>query len=88
MCISLDNTQLKLTLRIKVNNTHYCMHFDNVSRLCIENISAPMEIQSLAVVDNSASGWERVATYWIHDFEDDILSFFCESYDCIPVSDV
>ena len=81
MRLSFDNAQLKLELMVEVNNIQHYLCFNNVSRLCAQNISAPMEIPSLEIIDNRASGWGRESTYLVRDFEDDMLSFYCESYD-------
>ena len=76
-----DNAQLKLVLAIVADKIQHILSFANVSRLYIQNISAPIEIQSLEIVDNSSLGWGRESTYLVRDFEDNMLSFYCEDYD-------
>ena len=76
-----DNAQLKLVLAIEADKIQHILSFTNVSRLCIQNISAPIEIQSLEIIDNSSLGWGRESTYLVRDFEDNMLSFYCEDYD-------
>ena len=54
---SVDN-QLELSWKITAANAVYRMVFFNVSRLRLEEISAPIEIHGFEIIDHSQNGWE------------------------------
>lgn len=79
---SADN-QLELSWKITAANAVYRMVFFNVSRLRLEEISAPIEIHGFEIIDHSKNGWERDSAFEIRDFEYNRVHFFCECYSMI-----
>ena len=52
--------------------------FRNVSSLNIKDTSFPFEFSGLEIIDNSQRGWERDKRYFVNDYEDGKISFYCE----------
>lgn len=81
MCLSSADTQLNLSLTIGLDEAEYFSVFYNVSRLFVQDFSFPMKVQGIEIVNNQTMGWERDSMYLVHDFEEDRIKFFCESFD-------
>lgn len=73
-----DNSA-NLMLKIRFEDTIYKIVFYNVSRLRITDFSRPMEIDGFEIVDNSPKGWSKDSRYEVRDFENEVISFFCEN---------
>ena len=54
--------------------------FRNVSQLKMSAISYPIVISGFEMIDHLQNGWESRVRYLINDFEEDTISFFCESF--------
>ena len=52
--------------------------FRNASRFCINQCSLPMNVNGLEIVDNKQKGWGVDSRYWIHDYEENRIEFYCE----------
>lgn len=70
--------RLMLEIDAYIEDKKYHILFHHVSSLKIGNISYPIQISGFAVADHSAAGWQPEVRYEIHDFEDDMIRFFCE----------
>ena len=52
--------------------------FRNVSSLNIKDTSFPFEFSALEIIDNRQRGWGQDKRYFVNDYEDGRLSFWCE----------
>ncbi len=80
MLLSNTDNQLDMSWEISFENMTCKINFYNVSRLRMENLSAPLQIQGFEVVDCSENGWDADSKYEIRDFENDSINFFCERF--------
>lgn len=78
--LSYDNNKLVLSLNFDCDNGIYTIDFYNVSSLRINEISSPMQVQGLDIIDNKEKGWDSSVRYSVVDYEDDIMSFYCEDF--------
>lgn len=77
--LNVDNT-LELSWEIYFENEICKITFNNVSRLRMKNLSIPLEVHGLEIINHSQNGWETDSKYEIRDFEDDCINFFCECF--------
>ena len=73
------------TLDIKMmcmteNGNTYGIAFENVSMLKLSSISYPFQIHGFEILDYSSCGYEKDHHFFVNDYEDGKLSFFCENY--------
>lgn len=80
LILSYDNNRLVLSLNFDCDNEIYTIDFYNVSSLKINEISSPVQIQGLDIIDNKDRGWDSSVRYSVIDYEDDIMSFYCEDF--------
>lgn len=80
MVLKNANNQLELSWKIYFDNTVFQITFSNVSRFRIGEVSMPLEIYGLEIINHSQNGWEKDSTYEIRDYEDDRVNFFCEYF--------
>lgn len=80
MILSNTDNQLDMSWKIYFENVIYKITFYNVSRLRMENLSAPLQIQDFEIINHSQNGWEADSKYEIRDFEYDSVNFFCERF--------
>lgn len=76
-----DNGMLNLTIKGYINGLAVTMRFFNVSRLSLENISFPAEVQGFVIISNDNNGWDRDSRYSIRDYENGSISFMCEAFE-------
>jgi hypothetical protein len=76
--ITTVDQQLNLSMDAYIEGSLHHIVFHNISSLCIDSFSYPMQISGFAVTDNSANGWQSDARYEIYDFEDGAIRFFCK----------
>ena len=81
LSVACSNDQINLFLSICVNGTIFDIHFYNVSRLNIQDLSTPMEIHGFEIICNKQKGWEKDSNYTIRDFEDGRINFVCEDFE-------
>lgn len=74
---NVDN-QLELLWKIHFKNVVYRITYHNVSRFRVRDLSIPLEVHGLEIINHSQNGWEKDSMYEIRDFEDDRVNFFCE----------
>ena len=79
--IDVMDDSLRMRMVFYVENEKKNVLFHNVSRLSMHELSFPGSFSGMEIVDNFNRGWESDARYYIHDYEDDKLSFYCESWD-------
>ena len=74
--LSDENDQLVLSCETAV----HMIKFYNVSRLSIRDLSLPLEVDGIEVIDHSQMGWDKDSRFEIYDYEDGRIHFFCEDY--------
>ena len=83
--ISVNSLHIDVTNIVTVKMTYtadgsepFVAEFRNVSSLNLRETSFPFEFSGLEIIDNSQRGWERDKRYFVNDYEDGRLSFYCE----------
>ena len=61
-------------------NTYYIV-FENVSKLELSEISYPFQISGFEILDYSSRGYQKDTRFFVNDYEDGTLSFFCENFE-------
>lgn len=59
---------------------NFSVIFHNVSRLFISNLSYPIQISYLEITCNTENGWDYESQYFLHDYEEDHIRFYCQSF--------
>ena len=72
-----DVVTVKMTYTVDEGEP-FVAEFSNVSSLNIKDMSFPFEISALEIIDNSQRGWGRDKRYFVNDYEDGKISFYCE----------
>lgn len=80
MFLSNVDNKLKLSWKVLFENTIYRITFYNISRLRMDNMSIPLDVQGFEIINHSFVGWAPDSNYEIRDFEDDRVHFFCEYF--------
>lgn len=75
-----DFDKLVLFCRCLIGNDIIDLSFYNISRMRFGELSNPLIIQGLCIVDHSQNGWENESRYEICDFEDNRIHFYCEFF--------
>ena len=78
MILKNDENQLEFSFKLYFKEKVYIMTFYNVSRLRVEDFSAPLEVHGFEIANHSQNGWEKDSKYEIRDYEDNRINFFCE----------
>ena len=65
------------------NGKAYFIIFGNVSKINMSDVSYPFQICGFEIADNSSRGYQSDCRFFVNDYEDGILSFYCESFDII-----
>lgn len=78
MILSNKEQHLELSWKIDLEGTIYIVTFYNVSRLRMNNLSAPLEVYGFEIIDHSQRGWETDSKFEMRDFEDDGVNFYFE----------
>lgn len=83
--VSVNSLHIDVTDIVTVKMTYtvdegepFVAEFWNVSSLNIQDMSFPFEISALEIVDNSQRGYQKDKRYFVNDYEDGCLSFWCE----------
>ncbi len=78
-----DIANLEMLWEFVFDNYNYSIVFRNVSRINMVDFSYPLQISCLEIESNKEKGWESASNYRIWDFEENSISFFCESFQLI-----
>ena len=68
---------------ISEDQNAYFIVFENVSMLKLLDISYPFQICGFEIQDNISRGFDNASRYFVNDYEDGELSFYCEAFDII-----
>ena len=63
------------------NEKEYAAVFQNVSQLNMSNISYPFQIGGFEISDCSSRGYQSDAHFFVNDYEDGTMSFYCEKFE-------
>jgi hypothetical protein len=74
---SSDLLNVKMVLTTEDRKT-FSVLFSGVSSFEIKDVSFPFEISALEVIDNTARGYQADKRFFVNDYEDGRLSFYCE----------
>lgn len=82
--IIISNTaQIDIEICYTINGQKGMIQFLNVSNICFDGLNRPMIIHGFEIVDNTNLGWEKCGRYHVRDYEDGLISFYCQDI-CIP----
>ena len=70
----------KMTCVSEDQNTYFIV-FENVSKLKLSDISYPFQICGFEILDYSSRGYGKDSRFFVNDYEDGRLSFFCENFE-------
>lgn len=76
--LSQNDLELNISINTYIENQKVLVQFRNVSSVKLWNLSYPMIIEYIDIIDHSNRGWESYSRFHVHDLEDENLSFFCQ----------
>ena len=71
---------IKMTCISKDQNAYFIV-FENVSKVKLSEISYPFQICGFEILDYSSRGYQGDSRFFVNDYEDGKLSFFCENFE-------
>ena len=71
---------IKMTCISEDQNAYFIV-FENVSKLKLSEISYPFQICGFEILDYSSRGYQKDSRFFVNDYEDGRLSFFCENFE-------
>ncbi len=74
------NLNIKITC-ISEDQNAYLIVFENVSKLKMSDVSYPFQICGFEILDYSSRGYLNDSQFFVNDYEDGKLSFFCENFE-------
>ena len=85
--LSLDCTTDRMVLSIQANiqGEAVLIRFHEVSMLKLRDVHYPMQLECLEIIDHAESGYDPQQRYRVHDYEDDMLDFYCASIELCDV---
>jgi hypothetical protein len=66
---------------IDEDQNSYFIIFENISKLNLSEISYPFQICGFEILDYSSRGYQKDSRFFVNDYEDGALSFFCENFE-------
>jgi len=81
---SIEHNDEKLAVKmscISEDQSAYYIVFENVSKLNLSEISYPFQICGFEILDSSSRGYQKDSRFFVNDYEDGKLSFFCENFE-------
>ena len=71
---------IKMTCVSEDQNTYFIV-FENISKLKLSEISYPFQICGFEILDYNSRGYQKDSRFFVNDYEDGIISFFCENFE-------
>ena len=71
---------IKMTCISEDQNAYFVV-FENISKLELSEISYPFQISGFEILDYSSRGYQKDCRFFVSDYEDGKLSFFCENFE-------
>ena len=68
------------------NENSYFIIFQNVSKIKLSEISYPFQICGFEILDYSSRGYQNDSRFFVNDYEDGKLSFYCEDFEILPAN--
>ena len=87
MTLQYVDERLELFLSVRCMSIRYNIHCCNVSSFRVNGLSVPAIIYGFEVIDNLQRGWQADIRYRIQDFEEDVISLYCEEINIICQND-
>lgn len=78
-----EEADVSLQLTLLLNGETVSLRCENVHGLTVGELSYPMQIAGLDIVDNSDKGWESSQRYTVRDYEDGKIGFYCETIEVL-----
>ena len=75
-----EKLRIKMTCVSEDQNAYFIV-FENVSMLKLLDISYPFQICGFEILDYSSRGYQKDSRFFVNDYEDGKLSFFCENFE-------
>jgi hypothetical protein len=60
--------------------------FERISELCLDCVNWPFVVHGFEILDNLELGWEKSARFRVQDYEDGLISFFCQNINIMPLN--
>ena len=71
---------IKMTCVSEDQNSYFII-FENVSKVNLSEISYPFQISGFEILDYISRGYQKDTRFFVNDYEDGSLSFFCENFE-------
>ena len=65
----------------------YLILFRNVSKLKLSEISYPFTVCGFEILDYQARGYQKDSRFFVNDYEDGTLSFYCENFEIVNATE-
>ena len=75
-----EKLHIKMTFNSEDQNAYFVV-FENISKLNLSEISYPFQICGFEILDYSSRGYQKDCRFFVGDYEDGKLSFFCENFE-------
>ncbi len=75
-----EKLHIKMTCISEDQNAYFII-FENISKLQLSEISYPFQICGFEILDYSSRGYQNDTHFFVNDFENGKLSFFCERFE-------
>ena len=80
-----EKLYIKMTCISEDQNAYFIVS-ENISKLKLCEISYPFQICGFEILDYSSRGYQKDSRFFVNDYEDGKLSFFCEKYEIFNVN--
>ena len=85
----IEHNEEKLYIKmscISEDQNSYFIVFENISELKLSEISYPFQICGFEILDYSSRGYQKDSRFFVNDYEDGTLSFFCENFEILDAN--
>ena len=79
----IKETDVTITCKFLIEKKIFFLRFSDVSSLNISDFSFPLELCGFEILCSKECGWEEDFSYFVHDFEDERMSFYCKSIEIL-----
>lgn len=82
-----DGEMLAVKMTCISENQNACfVMFENVSDLKLSAIFYPFQICGFEIVDCSARGYQKDVRFYVNDYEEGCISFYCEKFEIFDIA--
>ena len=75
-----EKLYIKMTCISEDRNAYFIV-FENISNLKLSEISYPFQVCGFEILDYSSRGYQKDSRFFVNDYEDGMISFFCEDFE-------